>query len=243
MKRGRINKYLTALAAALAMLALAGCAWIGDALYSAAKTSEPLSPTAAAVSPAPTEEMVSDPVSALFHGYFKAFSAASHGLTEAVCEAENEEASRLYAEFEAQEALIAKLYAALSQLSRESGALDPEGSDALGSGEMKPDGGFSFRYADGSVLNGSLNDGRSLVCSYTEGGVSARLRLAKISGGFICGMERGSAAGVFELRGRLRFAYGESSLFKGSALVQAEFRVPEGASAFEYSDGALSFAQ
>ena len=110
-------------------------------------------------------------------------------------------------------------------------------------GEMKPDGGFSFRYADGSVLNGAVNDGRSLVCSYTEGGVSARLRLAKISGGFICGMERGSAAGVFELRGGLRFAYGESSLFKGGALVQEEFRVPEGASAFEFSDGALSFAQ
>lgn len=240
MRRKRITEYLALFFAALTALSFAGCAWIGDALHDATKTTDAPRAETGEPSIVPTEAAPADSVSAVFSDYFKALQEASAGLTEAVCEEGGEEKTRLYLEFLKTEAQFAKVYSALSYLTRQSGSLEPEGEEPIGEGKLSM-GSFSFRFTTGETLTGAVIDGTTLLCTYMADGKTTELRLLKAGGSYVGWSESGGNIEVFELRKGLKYAFGKSSLFDGKTKFGPEFPAADGASSMIWQDGVLSF--
>lgn len=239
MRRGRKTRYFALLLALLAAFSTTGCAWLGNVLNNATPTEAPVSNEKETASPAAAAESVSDPVFALYDGYFKALRERSNGLTEAVCELEGRETAYLYGELLSFEALLARIYSALSSLSRDSGGIEPEGAESLGEGSINSAGAFTYVFNSGSSMSGVIKNGETLLCTFAEGGISFELSLLKTREGYVGWIERNGMTGVFRLGEGLEFAFGESKLFENDRKFGSEFSAPEGAGYLCFQGGTL----
>lgn len=213
------------LALILAAGMLSGCVWLGDLLHSFTpepteapvteppegylETEEP-DPTTASEAQAGAEELLAR--------FYRAWTPASLGLTEAVCEADKAE-REAYLSLMREEALIAEVYSALRMIERGEGVSEGENGDW----STYADGSFECSLADGASVSGRPVAANELSCEVRSARERTSIALTERNGAFTA-VFTGSREARLELRSgaiRYRSERGLELIFENGALSPA----------------------
>lgn len=216
---------------------LCGCTSLGEKLTSlnAGQSEDPTdAPYEYTAEPSSTPFDVGDenPVFTLCSGFFRLFQKLSDGIITSAYGSSDDVLSKLCVSFMEDEAIPARLYSAVGMLGRSDSASDEFSGSVTGvfpgEGSIKSDGTFSFEFENGSMLEGSIEDGTLIDCSLNEDGAKTRLTLSMSGGVYTAWVERNGMTGVMELKDEgityLRF---KSSLWESSGKRNALPDVPE----------------